>query len=95
MPACLLFARDHIPADPRLQATPPVDLNRMLLQDEAAQLTEQLRSLMGAYNQVKAEVDAHRGGWQVSACRYCIYAHWGSGQVSACCLSDPGRQSCL
>ena len=40
----------------------------MLLQDEAAQLTQQLRALMGAYTQVKAEVDAHRGGWQVSAC---------------------------
>ena len=40
----------------------------MLLQDEAAQLTQQLRALMGAYTQVKAEVDAHRGGWQASAC---------------------------
>ena len=39
----------------------------MFLQDEAAQLTHQLRAMMGAYTQVKAEVDAHRGGWQVSA----------------------------
>ncbi len=46
----------------------------MLLQDEAAQLTQQLRALMGAYTQVKSEVDAHRGSWQVSACKYLTQA---------------------